>query len=143
MTLNDPSSIYFLWYLIMIWISFKILDSTIPWKSLYYFSSSFDLFCPVMSISTNRGNEPKKSIFLHTSDKLFLASMIWWALWIYSEITLYVTVLTLSVELYSDAGVITDIKIWVFFYYVGAPAGSGVILTGTFQFHIVKIRKNS
>jgi hypothetical protein len=50
--------------------------------------------------------------------------------------TLYVTVFTLSVELYSDAGVITDIKIWLFFYYVDAPAGSGVILTGTFQFHI-------
>ena len=44
--------------------------------------------------------------------------------------------LTLSVELYSEAGVITDIKD-VELFSSPCPVGCGVNLTGTFQFQIL------
>ncbi len=55
--------------------------------------------------------------------------------------TLKVIALTLSVELYSEAGVMTDIRAWLVFSSV-VLAGRALSLTGTFQFHKEKMVKN-
>jgi hypothetical protein len=55
--------------------------------------------------------------------------------------TLSVIVLTLSVELYSEAGVMTFIRAFEVFSS-DWPAGRVLSLTGTFQFQMLKTAKN-